>query len=138
VTRVINQQGSMLELLVKIVATAIATVLSLAAMRPDTFRVQRSAGIKAPREKIFPLIDNLRACARWLPYFTKDPALKGAYSGPNAGSGAQFEFDGNRDVGSGRLTITDSKPPDTVRMRRQMFKRMSADNVVDLTLVPNG
>jgi hypothetical protein len=138
VTRVINRLGPMLKLLVMVVAAAIATVLILAATRPDTFRLQRTAVIKAPREKIFPLIDNLRACARWLPYFTMDPAMKGAYSGPHTGSGAQFEFDGNRDVGSGRLTITDSKPPDTVRMRRQMFKRMSADNVVDLTLVPNG
>jgi hypothetical protein len=39
-----------------VVVLGIAVVLVLAAMRPDQFRVQRSAAIKAPPEKIFPLI----------------------------------------------------------------------------------
>ena len=39
-------------------AIAIAIVLILAATKPDTFRVQRTATINAPAEKIFPLIND--------------------------------------------------------------------------------
>ena len=128
----------MLKLILIAVAVAIAAVLVLAAAKPDTFRVQRTASIKAPPEKIFPLIDNLRDNAKWSPYYKKDPAMKGAYRGPESGSGAQFDFDGNKDVGSGRVTITDSAPPGNVTMRLQMFKPFAADNVVEFTLAPRG
>ena len=39
-----------------VVVVGIAVVLILAAMKPDQFRVQRTAAIKAPSDKIFPLI----------------------------------------------------------------------------------
>jgi len=41
-----------------IVVAAIAALLIFAATRPDTFRVERTARINAPAEKIFPLIDD--------------------------------------------------------------------------------
>ena len=43
-----------------ILAAAIAIILVLAATKPDTFRITRAAAIKAPPEKIFPLIDDFR------------------------------------------------------------------------------
>ena len=127
-----------LKLIAIVVAMAIGAVLVLAATKSDTFRVQRTASIKAPAEKIFPLIDNLRDNAKWLPYYRKDPAMQGAYSGPESGAGAQFDFEGNKDVGSGRVTITDSARPGKVTMRLQMFKPFAADNVVQFTLAPTG
>lgn len=43
----------MLKTIVVIVAVVIAGILIFAATKPDTFRVQRAARIKAPPEKIF-------------------------------------------------------------------------------------
>jgi hypothetical protein len=128
----------MLETILLVVVLAVAGVLVYASTRPDQFRVARTARIEAPPEKIFPLIDSLRAGERWSPYYRKDPAMKGTYSGPERGAGATFAFAGNKDVGSGRLTITDSRAPDKVTMRLQMFKPFAADNVVEFTLVPRG
>jgi hypothetical protein len=48
-----------------IVVPLIVGVLLFAATRPDTFRVQRTACIKAPPEKIFPLINDLRRFNTW-------------------------------------------------------------------------
>jgi len=45
-----------------IVVALIAAVLVYASTKPDTFRVERSASIKAPPEKIFALINDFR---RW-------------------------------------------------------------------------
>ena len=45
----------MLKIIAIAVVALIVAVLIFAATRPDTFRVERSASIKAPPEKIFPL-----------------------------------------------------------------------------------
>lgn len=128
----------MINILLLVLVVAIAAVLLYAASRPDTFRVARTASMNAPPESIFPLIDSLRAGEKWSPYYRKDPAMKGAYSGPECGTGATFDFSGNKDVGSGRLTIVGSESPGKVTMRLQMFKPFAADNVVEFTLVPRG
>lgn len=128
----------MLKIILMLLAIAIAGILLYAATRPDTFSVRRTASINARPEKIFPLIDSLRSGEKWSPYFRKDPAMKGTYTGPERGVGATFEFAGNKDVGSGRVSITGSAPPGKVTMRLQMFKPFAADNVVEFTLVPRG
>ena len=50
-------------IIVAIVVVGIAGILAFAATKPDTFRVQRAASIKAPPEKIFPLLNDLRSFA---------------------------------------------------------------------------
>ena len=45
-----------------------------------------------------------------------DPALKRQYEGPKAGTGAVYAWQGNKDVGEGRMTITESKPAELVRI----------------------
>jgi hypothetical protein len=128
----------MLKITLLVLIVLAAVVLLYAASRPDTFQVARTANIKAPPEAIFPLIDSLRAGEKWSPYYRKDPAMKGTYGGPERGAGATFDFAGNKDVGSGRVTVIGSEAPGKVTMRLQMFKPIAADNVVEFTLVPRG
>ena len=92
----------MLKLIGLAVALLIGGVLLVAAMRPDSFRVQRSASIQAPPEKIFPLINDLKRFKAWSPFDKKDPNLKRSYSGAASGKRAAFAFEGNKDVGRGR------------------------------------
>ena len=119
-----------------LLAAAVAALLAYAATRPDTFRVERRARVHASPERIFPWIEDLRANERWSPYYRKDPAARFEYDGPVRGVGASCTFEGNRDVGSGRVTVTGSTPHRGVRMRLQMFKPFAADNVVEYTLRP--
>ena len=51
-----------------VVVLLIAGVLVFAAFRPDSFRVQRSASIKAPPERIYPFINDLKLWSAWSPY----------------------------------------------------------------------
>ena len=125
-------------ILVAIVAVGIAGILAYAATKPDTFRVQRAASIKAPPEKIFPLLNNLRAFALWSPYEKKDPRMQRTYSGASLGKGAVYEWDGDKNVGSGRLAIADSSPPSKVTLHLDMMRPLEAHNVVEFTLEPNG
>jgi hypothetical protein len=48
----------MLKIIGIVIVVLIAGVLILAATKPDTFRIQRAASIKAPPEKIFALIND--------------------------------------------------------------------------------
>lgn len=116
----------------------VAGVLLLAALRPGTFRVSRSIRIQAPPDRIFPLINDLRAFGTWSPYERKDPSMKRVFSGAPAGTGSVYEFDGNSQVGKGRLTITDAKPLSSVTIALDMLTPIEARNVVDFSLTPDG
>ena len=121
-----------------VLVVGIAAVLVLAAMRPDHFRVQRSAAIKAPPEKIFPLISDLKAWTAWSPFEHKDPAMKRTYSSTTNGKGATYAWDGNGNVGAGDILITDAPAPLRVTLNLNMTKPIEAHNVVDFTLTPAG
>ena len=95
-----------------LVVAGIAVVLVLAAMKPDQFRISRSAAIKAPPDKIFPLISDFKAWTAWSPYENKDPDMKRIYGPATAGKGATYAWDGNSNVGGGNMLITDAPPPD--------------------------
>lgn len=118
-------------------AGAVAIVLILASRRPDTFRTARSAIIDAAPEKIFPLINDLRAMNVWNPFANTDPNMKGSYSGPAAGSGAVFTFEG-RKSGTGNIEITKAAAPQRTDMRLVMTKPFKCDNTIAFTLEPQG
>jgi uncharacterized protein YndB with AHSA1/START domain len=114
---------------------AVALIVAYASTRPDTFRVARSAGIKAPPDKIFPMINDMRAMNSWNPFVLNDPEAKGSYTGPASGKGAAYEFDGNKS-GSGRIEIQEAVAPAKVALRLVMTKPRKADNAVEFTLAP--
>lgn len=121
-----------------VVAVGIVVVLILAAMKPDQFRVQRSAAIKAPPDKIYPLIADFKAWMAWSPYETKDPEVKRTYGPATAGKGATYAWDGNGNVGAGNMLITDAPPPSKVAIDLNMTKPLTAHNKVEFTLTPAG
>jgi hypothetical protein len=121
-----------------IVVLAVAGVLTAAALQPDSFMVKRAASIKAPPEKIFPLINDFGRWSAWSPYEKKDPAMKRAFSGPAAGKGAVYAWEGNKDVGQGRMEIADAAAPSRVTLRLDFVKPFEAHNRVDFMLEPMG
>jgi uncharacterized protein YndB with AHSA1/START domain len=126
----------MLKTIAIVVAVLITGVLVYAAAKPDTFRVVRTTAIKAPPEKIFPLINDLHAWGAWSPYEKKDPAMKRSYSGAQAGKGTIYEWDGNSNVGSGRMEIVDSSPPSRVAIKLDFAKPIEGHNIAEFTLTP--
>ena len=128
----------MIKTIVIVVIALIAGVLIFAATKPDTFRVQRTASIKAPPEKVYTLINDFNRWGAWSPWEKKDPALKRAYSGPASSKGAVYTWEGNKDVGQGRMEITESVPPSRITIKLDFVKPFEGHNVVDFTLEPQG
>jgi uncharacterized protein YndB with AHSA1/START domain len=120
-----------------VIAALIAAVLGFAATKPNTFLVRRAMRIDAPPERIFPMIDDLHAQSAWSP-FEKDPAMKRNHSGAPRGKGAVYEWDGNRQVGAGRIAIIDSVPPSKVALLLDMARPFKAHNTVEFTLERSG
>jgi uncharacterized protein YndB with AHSA1/START domain len=116
----------------------IAAILILAARRPSVFRVERSTRIKAPAEKIFPLINDFHAWGNWSPYEKLDPAMKRTFSGAALGKGAVYGWEGNGKAGAGRMEIADVAAPSKVTIKLDFTKPFRASNMVDFTMVPQG
>ena len=119
-------------------AVAIAGILILAAMKPDIFVVQRSTLINAPAEKVFLLINDYKNWGSWSPYENIDPAMKRSFSGAPSGKGSVYEWTGNKDIGHGRMEITDTAQPSRVTIKLDFFSPFEAHNIAEFTMKPEG
>ena len=128
----------MLKTIAVLVLAAIAAVLVYAATKPDTFRVQRTVSINAPPDKIFPLLNDYHNWPSWSPYEKMDPAMKRTYSGPASGKGSVYDWEGNSNIGKGRMEILESTPPSKLSIKLDFMKPFEAHNIADFTLEPKG
>ncbi len=125
----------MIQIIAIVVVVGIGAVLIYAATKPDSFRIERSITIKAPPAIIFPFINDFRKWEAWSPWEKIDPALKRTYGGTTSGNGAVYEWNGNKDVGQGRMQITESTPTSKVVLKLDFMKPFEAHNTVEFTLV---
>jgi uncharacterized protein YndB with AHSA1/START domain len=121
-----------------LVVVPLAAILIFAATKPDTFRVQRATSIKAPPEKIFPLIADFHGWGAWSPYEKLDPAMKRTYSGAANGKGAVYEWDSDGKAGRGRMEIADTSAPSKVAIKLDFFKPFETHNMVEFTIELKG
>lgn len=121
-----------------LLATGIVVVLILAAMRPDTFSVQRATTINAPAERIYPLIADFRAWEAWSPWEKKDPDLTRSYSGAESGLGARYAWAGDKNVGEGSMEIVEANAPGRIGLKLDFLKPFEAHNNVVFALAPHG
>ena len=119
-----------------VLAIAIVIVLILASTKPATFSVRRSAMVQAPAEAIFPLINDFHQWAKWSPWENRDPAMKRDYSGVESGKGAIYAWEGNKNVGSGRMEILDASSPSKITIKLDFFKPFEGHNRAEFTFVP--
>jgi carbon monoxide dehydrogenase subunit G len=121
-----------------VLAAVIAMILILAATKPDRFSVERSINVTAPPETIFALIDDFHRWGAWSPYEHKDPAMQRSFSGAASGKGAVYGWEGNRNVGSGRMEILDSSAPAKIVIKLDFFKPFEGHNTAEFTMLPQG
>ena len=69
----------------------------------------------------------------WSPWARLDPAMKQAYEGAPAGTGAIYTWAGNSQVGEGRMTLTESRPSDLIRIRLEFLKPFAATSTAEFT-----
>jgi len=128
--------------MLKIILIALGVIIVVLAvvvtLQPAEFRVARSATMSAPAPVIFGQVNDLHKWEAWNPWQKKDPAMKLDFAGPPAGPGASYSWAGNKEVGEGRLTITESRPGERVRIKLEFMKPFAATNTAEFTFKPEG
>ena len=128
----------MLKWIFAAVAAVVLIFAIVVALQPSDFKVERSATMRAPAAAAFAQVNDFNRWQAWSPWEKVDPALKRSYEGPRAGTGAVYAWQGNNDVGEGRMTITDSRPAELVRIRLEFFKPLAAVNTTEFRFQPSG
>lgn len=119
-----------------VLAAAVAVVLILASTKPNSFRVERKVVIKASPENIFPWLEDPKKTTEWSPWEKKDPAMKKTFTGPSKGVGAAYAWDGNKEIGAGRLELTEVVAPKKVVMNLDFIRPMEGHNVAGYEVAP--
>jgi hypothetical protein len=112
-----EEARSMLKRVVLAVFVAALAILAFISTRESTYSVSRSTTIAAPAEVVFGMVNNLGEWVEWSPWDSLDPAMKKTFVGPSSGVGASYAWSGNSDVGKGKMTIIESRPPTEVSYR---------------------
>ena len=128
----------MLKKILIAVVAALAALLIFAATRPDDFRVERKTVIQAPPEKVFTLINDFKQWPQWSPWEHLDPNMKRTLGGPATGPGATYAWQGNKEVGQGRMEIKEAVPGSKVNIQLDFLEPFEAHNTADFALAPQG
>jgi hypothetical protein len=107
----------MLKKILIAIAGIIVLFVAVVAMQPSEFRITRMATISAPAPAVFAQVNDFHNWEAWSPWAKRDPAARTTFEGPPAGTGAIFRWAGNKEVGEGSMTITESRPPDLIRIK---------------------
>jgi hypothetical protein len=119
----------------------LALLLVVAALRPASFRVERSLLVNAPPDRVYPLLADFHRWTAWSPWEAMDPAMQRQYSGAPQGLGAAYAWQGNDKVGAGRMEITQTTPPPVggaakggLKIRLDFIKPFAASNTAEFKL----
>jgi hypothetical protein len=127
----------MFKKIIIVISVLILLLLAWAAVQPSTYSVQRSIAIKAPPEKIQPLISDFHNWGQWSPWEGLDPAMKRTFSGAPKDLGAVYAWEGNKNVGSGRMEVV-SLTPAKVGIKLDFLTPVKSSSVTEFVLEPQG
>src|SRR5882724_8090568 len=133
-----RRRVTMLQIILIAFAVIVVVLVSIVALQPSDFRVARSATISAPPPAVFAQVNDFHKWEAWNPWGKIDPAMKQTYEGAPAGVGAIYTWVGNKNVGEGRMTLTESRPSDLIRIKLEFFKPFAGTNIAEFTFKPEG
>ena len=114
-------------------AVAVLIFIAVIALQPADFKIARSATIAAPAAIVFAQVNDFRKWEAWSPWVKRDPAMKQTYAGADAGTGSIYSWEGNSEVGAGRMTLTESRASELVRIKLEFLKPFTAQNLTEFS-----
>src|SRR5947207_10067276 len=124
--------------IVIVVVVLVAVIAILAALQPAHYRIERSATINAPASVVFAQVNDFHKWEAWSPWAKIDPAMKQTYEGAPSGTGAIYTWAGNNKVGEGRMTLTESRSNDLIRIKLEFLKPFASTCVTEFSFKPEG
>jgi hypothetical protein len=127
----------LIKTLITLAGIAIVVVVVVAS-RPAQFHVARTARIAAKPSAVFAQVNDFHQWDAWNPWAKLDPAMKQSYAGGPAGVGAVYTWAGNSQVGEGRMTVTESRPSELIRIKMEFLKPFASTSTAEFTFRPEG
>jgi Polyketide cyclase / dehydrase and lipid transport len=124
--------------IILIFALAIGALLAIVALQPSAFHIARRTTIPAAAPAVFAQINDFRNWQNWSPWEGIDSSMKRIYEGPTSGTGAAYAWAGNPQIGEGRMTIIESRPPEFIQIRLEFIKPFAATHTAEFLLQPEG
>jgi hypothetical protein len=124
-------------ILLGLVAVIVLLVVVIAT-RPSDFRVSRSATMAAPGSAVFAQVNDFHNWEAWSPWAKLDPDAKTSFEGPASGTGAIFRWNGDKNVGEGSMTITESRSNELIGIKLDFLRPFVCTNDVQFTFKPEG
>lgn len=115
------------------IAVLLVLFVIVVALRPSDFAVTRSATISAPPAAVFAQVNDFHNWEKWSPWARIDPSMQQTYEGAAAGQGAVYTWNGNSQVGQGRMTITESRPNEKIHIHLEFMKPFAGVCPTDFT-----
>jgi hypothetical protein len=121
------------------VASVLVLFVAVVATRPSAYHVERKLEVAAPADLLFGVLNDLHQFAGVLflfgsPWEKRDPNMQKTFEGPAAGVGQSLRWSGNKEVGTGKMTIEESVPGQKVGIKLEFVKPMASTATCALTL----
>jgi carbon monoxide dehydrogenase subunit G len=129
---------AMLKKILIALAAIIAIFLIVVALQPSEFKVERSATIAAPPAAVFDQVNDFHKWEAWSPWAKLDPNAKVAFEGPPSGTGTIMTWDGDDKIGQGKMTLTESKPDELVKINVEFVKPFEGSSTSQFAFKPEG
>lgn len=124
--------------IVLILAAVVIVFFIIASKQPADFRITRSETVAAPASALFAEVNDLQKWDAWSPWAKLDPNAVNSFEGPSSGTGAVMRWTGNNKVGTGSMTITESRPDEFIQFKLEFLKPFAATNTAEFTFTTEG
>lgn len=124
--------------LLAVIAVAASVFVGAVMLQPAHTHIERSVVAKGTPADVFPLINDYQAFVKWSPWSGLDPNQEVAFSTPSSGLDAWYTWDGNDDVGSGKMTTTDVVEGSKLVQKLEFFRPFEAQAVTTYAVVAEG
>jgi hypothetical protein len=120
------------------IAVVLVVLVVIILLRPSDFSITRSGTINAPPGVVFAQVNDFHKWDAWSPWAKIDPSMKQTFEGAPAGQGAIYTWTGNSQVGQGRMTISESRPNERIRIHLEFMKPFAGVCPTEFTFTPQG
>lgn len=104
------------------IVLGVLAIFITALVKPREYRLERSVITDASSADIFRVLNDIQRFQEWSPWKKMDPAAKYEYSGPLLGVGSAVAWDGNKDLGAGRMQIVETQLDKAIFIETEFFR----------------
>jgi hypothetical protein len=119
-----------------VILLPVLALVGFVATRAGDYKVERSQTIHAPPEVVFGQVVDFHNWDAWSPWAKLDPNMKTTHAGDPGAVGSSYSWQGNEQVGEGKMTVVEANPPGVLKIELEFIKPFAATNEIVFAFKP--